>query len=47
MAMLAIGKRGPKENLSSELQLREVPNSRKPLAEIVMEGKFGNKAVLP
>ena len=44
---VAIGKRGPKEKLSSELQARETPNTRKPLAEIVMEGKFGNKAVLP
>jgi nitroreductase len=43
VAMIAIGKRGPKENLSSELQTREIPNTRKPLSEIVMEGKFGNK----
>jgi nitroreductase len=43
MAMVAIGKRGPKENLSPELQAREMPNTRKPLSELVMEGKFGNK----
>lgn len=43
MAMIAIGKRGPKENLSAELQTREVPNTRKPLSDIVMEGKFVNK----
>ena len=43
VAMIAIGKRGPKENLSTELQAREVPNTRKPLSELVMEGKFGNK----
>jgi nitroreductase len=47
VAMIAIGKRGPKEKLSSELQAREIPNTRKPLAEIVMEGKFRNKAELP
>lgn len=47
MAMIAIGKRGPKEKLSSELQEREFPNTRKPLAEIVMEGKFGTKVELP
>jgi len=43
IAMIAIGKRGPKEKLSPELQTREIPNTRKPLSEIVMEGKFGNK----
>jgi hypothetical protein len=44
IAMIAIGKRGPKENISPELQARETPNTRKPLSELVMEGKFGNKA---
>ena len=44
VAMVAIGKRGPKEKLSPELQTREIPNTRKPLSEIVMEGKFENKA---
>ena len=47
VAMIAIGKVGPKEKLSPELQTREVPSTRKPLAELVMEGKFGNKAELP
>lgn len=47
VAMIAIGKRGPKEKLSPELQARETPNTRKPLSEIVMEGKFGNKIELP
>ena len=47
VAMIAIGKRGPKEKLSPELQAREIPNTRKPLSEIVMEGKFGNKVDLP
>jgi nitroreductase len=40
MAMIAIGKRGPKENLTKELQDKELPNDRKPLKEIVMEGSF-------
>jgi len=40
MAMIAIGRRGPKENLPPQLQERENPNDRKPLAEIVMEGQF-------
>jgi nitroreductase len=43
MAMIAIGKRGPKENLPKNLQEREAPNSRKPLSEIVMEGSFTGK----
>jgi len=40
MAMIAIGKRGPKENLPTELQEKEFPNDRKPLRDIVMEGSF-------
>lgn len=40
MAMIAIGKRGPKENLPKELQDKEFPNDRKTLKEIVMEGSF-------
>ena len=40
MAMIAIGKRGPKENLPKELQDKEFPNGRKPLMEVVMEGSF-------
>lgn len=46
-AMVAIGKRAPKEKLPPELQKNEFPNDRKPLSEIVMEGKFGNKVKLP
>lgn len=38
MAMIAIGKRGPKGNLPLSLQEREIPSERKPLADIVMEG---------
>ncbi|HSX04058.1 MAG TPA: nitroreductase family protein [Rhabdochlamydiaceae bacterium] len=39
-AMAAVGKRAPKEKLPPELQKREAPSNRKPLEEIVMEGKF-------
>jgi nitroreductase len=40
MAMIAIGKRGPKENLPSELQDKEKPTDRKPLKDIIMEGIY-------
>jgi hypothetical protein len=40
MAMIAIGKKTPKDNLLPQLQEREHTNDRKPLAEIVMEGQF-------
>ena len=40
MAMIAIGKRGPKENLPFELQDKEKPNDRKALKDIIMEGTF-------
>jgi nitroreductase len=40
MSMIAIGKKGSKENLPLELQNKEFPNNRKPLNEIVMEGTF-------
>jgi nitroreductase len=40
MAMIAIGKRGPRENLPPKLREKEFPNSRKPLSEIVMVGSF-------
>ena len=43
MAMIAIGKRGSKENLPSNLQEKENPNDRKPLNEIIMEGIFTRK----
>lgn len=45
MAMIAIGKRGPKDKLPQDLQARETPNTRIPLSDIVMQGKFGNKAL--
>ena len=40
LAMIAIGKRGPRDQLPPQLQEREYPNDRKPLKEIVMEGQF-------
>ena len=43
MAMIAIGKRGLKENLPPNLQEKENPNDRKPLNEIIMEGAFTRK----
>jgi nitroreductase len=40
MAMIAIGKKGPRDNLPHGLQDKEFPSDRKPLNEIVMEGSF-------
>jgi hypothetical protein len=40
MAMIAIGKRGPKENLPPPIRDRGSPTDRKPLKEIIMEGKY-------
>ena len=39
-AMIAIGKRGEKEILPADMQEREIISDRKPLKEIIMEGKF-------
>jgi hypothetical protein len=36
-----------KDNLPQQLQEREYPNDRKPLAEIVMEGQFKKLLLLP
>ena len=40
MAMIAIGKKGPKENLPPELQEKEKLTDRKPLNDIIMEGIY-------
>jgi nitroreductase len=40
LAMIAIGKRRLKENLPPALKEREVPSDRKPLEQIVMNGRF-------
>ena len=39
-AMIAIGKKGKKDFLPEELQKIETPSNRKPLKDIIMEGKF-------
>jgi len=39
-AMIAIGKAGDPKNLPFDLQEREVPSDRRPLSELVMEGRF-------
>lgn len=39
-AMIAIGRKGRKEDLPAGLQEKESPSDRRPLKEIVMEGKF-------
>ncbi|MBI2176612.1 nitroreductase family protein [Candidatus Woesearchaeota archaeon] len=38
--MIAIGKKGRKEDLPKEIQEMEAPSARKPLKDIIMEGKF-------
>lgn len=40
-AVVAIGRRGKKELLDAELQEMESPNNRRPLTELVEEGRFG------
>jgi nitroreductase len=40
LAMIAIGRRAPRGHLPLQLQEREYPSDRKPLKDIVMEGKF-------
>tara|TARA_Y100000034_G_scaffold131791_1_gene193326 strand:- start:1016 stop:1588 length:573 start_codon:yes stop_codon:yes gene_type:complete len=41
--MIAIGKKGKKEDLPKEMQEREVMSDRKPLNEIVFEGNFNER----
>jgi nitroreductase len=42
-AMIAIGKKGSKDHLSSELKAMEKPSERKPLNEIISKGTFSFK----
>lgn len=42
MAIIAIGKRGKKEDLPEQMQKMEAPSTRKPLNEVIMEGKFSS-----
>jgi len=44
-AMLAIGKRAPKERLPEKAREMEEPNQRRPLREILFEGGFGTAAL--
>jgi hypothetical protein len=39
-AMIAVGKKGKKDDLPAYLQERESPSPRKSLSEIAMEGGF-------
>ena len=39
-AMIAVGKPGKREDLPEDLQEREQPSDRKPVAEIAIEGGF-------
>lgn len=41
MAVIAIGYRGEKELLSEKYQEREQPSTRRPLEDMLFEGKFG------
>lgn len=43
-AMIAIGKRGPRENLPEKARAMEEPGTRRPLGEILFEGRFGEPA---
>ena len=40
LAMIAIGKQAKKETLPEKMQEMEAPNQRRPLKEIIMQGKF-------
>ena len=40
MAMIAIGKKGPREGLPPDLQEKEKQSDRKPLKDIIMEGLY-------
>ena len=41
LAMIAIGRRAPAENLAEKYRAMERPTSRRPLKEIVFQGAFG------
>jgi hypothetical protein len=44
MAMVAIGRRGKREDLPPRTAAMEQPNDRRPLAEIIHEGPFAPPA---
>jgi hypothetical protein len=39
-AMAAVGKPGRKEDLPEDFQARESPNTRRPISELVFNGRF-------
>jgi hypothetical protein len=39
-AMAAVGKPGRKEDLPEDFQARELPNTRRPLTDLVFNGRF-------
>ena len=39
-AMIAVGRKAPKESLSPELEEKEVPSGRRPLTEIIFRGHY-------
>jgi hypothetical protein len=39
-AMAAVGKPGPKDVLPEDFQVREVPNTRRPVSELTFNGRF-------
>jgi nitroreductase len=41
-AMAAVGRPGRKEDLSESLQAREIPSTRRPLVETIVEGPYRN-----
>ncbi len=43
-ALVAIGKRAPKEKLPPEIQEREHPNDRKPVVDFIMKDKFQERS---
>lgn len=43
LAMIAIGKRAPRESLPAHLQEMESPSDRRPLNEIIVAGRFGSE----
>jgi nitroreductase len=46
-AMIAVGRKGKKEDLPPYLQERELPSARKSIAEIAMEGEFSKSPSIP
>lgn len=47
LAMLAVGRQGRLSDLPPDLQEREKPSGRKPLAEVAWEGGFGDRPPAP